>query len=247
MSKTYFCVADVHGFYDEMMRALNEAGYDKNNESHIFVSCGDLLDRGRQPQECLDFVNSLPDDRKILIMGNHEILMRQMIYGGLYPRAIDYKNGTWQSAVDLTHADTVEVLERMRKNDDWHKYYNSCKYFAEIGDYVIVHGWVPCVYKPGGAVIVRPDWREVDDRDWEEATWLNGIAHWNYGGIIEGKTIICGHWNTSYGWNRLRRKCAREYDGDAIHDAFIDKGIVALDACTVVSKKVNCYRFIIEE
>ena len=32
--KKYFIVADVHGFYDEMIDALNEAGFDKNNENH---------------------------------------------------------------------------------------------------------------------------------------------------------------------------------------------------------------------
>lgn len=43
MSRKYFCVADVHGFYNEMMSALNNAGYDKNNPNHVFCSCGDLL------------------------------------------------------------------------------------------------------------------------------------------------------------------------------------------------------------
>ena len=65
--KKYFVVADVHGFYDEMIKALNENNFDINNPDHIFISLGDLLDRGRQPRECLDFVNNLPDDRKILI------------------------------------------------------------------------------------------------------------------------------------------------------------------------------------
>ena len=47
MSKKYlYCVSDVHSFYDELMTALTKAGFDINNEEHIFVSCGDLLDRG---------------------------------------------------------------------------------------------------------------------------------------------------------------------------------------------------------
>lgn len=44
----YFIVSDVHSFYDEMMTALNESGFDKTNPDHIFVSLGDLLDRGDQ-------------------------------------------------------------------------------------------------------------------------------------------------------------------------------------------------------
>lgn len=43
MSRKYFIVADVHSYYDEMIKALTEAGFEKNNLDHIFVSLGDLL------------------------------------------------------------------------------------------------------------------------------------------------------------------------------------------------------------
>ena len=72
---TYFVVSDVHSFYNEMMYALVKAGFDKDNKNHIFVSLGDLLDRGPDAVKCLEFVNSLPVERKILIKGNHERLM----------------------------------------------------------------------------------------------------------------------------------------------------------------------------
>ena len=42
----FFVVSDVHSFYDEMMIALKEKKFNINNDNHIFVSCGDLLDRG---------------------------------------------------------------------------------------------------------------------------------------------------------------------------------------------------------
>ena len=75
--KKYFIVADVHGYFDILNQSLKEAGFDENNPEHFFVSLGDLLDRGKQPRECLQFVNSL--ERKILIRGNHEDLMEEMI------------------------------------------------------------------------------------------------------------------------------------------------------------------------
>ena len=78
--KTFFIVADVHSFYDEMIAALNEQGFDKNDPDHIFVCLGDLLDRGEKPLECLAFVNSLPAKRKLLIRGNHEDLLEDCIY-----------------------------------------------------------------------------------------------------------------------------------------------------------------------
>ena len=251
MSKTYFCVADVHSFYTEMQRALSEQGYDENNPSHIFVSLGDLFDRGPESKECLEFVNSIPRERKILIRGNHEILMRQMVFGGNWPRGIDKHNGTWKTACDLTGVDKAEVMEKMRKNSEFWKYYHDTEYYRIVGDYILTHAWVPCRrILWDGTIKVAPieDWDTEDDCDWDNYyTWANCMDLWQRGARVEGKTVICGHWNTSWGWKEIRHKCENLYDGDAIHEPFIDDGIVALDACTVVSKKVNCYKFIIEE
>ena len=96
----YFIVADVHGFYDEMISALREKGFDRDNPNHCFVSLGDLLDRGRQPYECLSYVLTLDLDRSILIRGNHEDLMDEMIRRGWYERH-DVQNGTAVTACDL--------------------------------------------------------------------------------------------------------------------------------------------------
>ena len=38
----YFVVTDVHGFYDEMIEALDIAGFDPNNENHWLISLGDV-------------------------------------------------------------------------------------------------------------------------------------------------------------------------------------------------------------
>jgi len=251
----YFCVADVHSFYDEMIYALNEAGYDKNNPDHIFVSCGDMFDRGSQSREVLEFLNSIPNEKKILICGNHEILMHQMIYGSDYPRTIDIKNGTWKTACDITQADRAEVIEKMRKNKEWQEYYSNTKYYATIGNYIITHAWIPCeiayhrdvygkVYT-SYSIIPIEDWDKYEyEYDWEKTfTWANGMELWSKGICIEGKTIICGHWNVSWGHKNIHKTCKTEFKEDAIHEPFIDEGIVALDACTVVSHKVNCFVF----
>ena len=251
MPKTYFCVADVHSFYTEMRRALSEQDYDENNPSHIFVSLGDLFDRGPESKECLEFVNSIPNERKILIRGNHEILMRQMVFGGNWPRGIDKHNGTWKTACDITGVDKAEVMEKMRKNSEFWKYYHDTEYYRIVGDFVLTHAWVPCKrigYNGSVKAVPIENWDNEDDCDWDNYyTWANGMNLWQLGARVESKTVICGHWNTSWGWKNIRHKCVDLYDGDAIHEPFIDDGIVALDACTVVSKKVNCFKFTIEE
>ena len=50
--KKLFVVSDVHSFYTQLIKVLNEKGFDKNNPEHWFVSCGDLLDRGPESQQC---------------------------------------------------------------------------------------------------------------------------------------------------------------------------------------------------
>lgn len=234
-----------------MMEALNKEGFDINNPDHIFVSAGDLFDRGDESREMLEFVNSIPQERKILIRGNHEVLMEQMLCDH-WPRSIDKRNGTWKTACDLTQVDAAEVMEKMRRNMGWRKYYHDTVWYAVVGDYIITHGWVPCEghwtygYPPGARIniISMEEWDEIDDEMWENYfTWYNGMEKWSYHARVEGKTVICGHWNTSWGWMKLRGACMNQYDGDAIYEPFIDDGIVALDACTVVSHKVNCFVF----
>ena len=74
----YFVCADIHGFYDEWMKALDEKGFDLNNSLHKIIICGDLFDRGRKPKEIINFILS-HKDKFILIRGNHEDLMQEMI------------------------------------------------------------------------------------------------------------------------------------------------------------------------
>ena len=63
----------------------------------------------------------------------------------------------------------------------------------------------------------------------------------------QDKTILCGHWHTSYGHSMIN-KDGPEFDikhkdgtvEKATFTPFEDDGIIALDACTVVSGFVNC-------
>lgn len=242
----YFIVSDVHSYFDIMKEALDRAGFDKDSPEHIFVSLGDLLDRGRQPRECLQFVNSL--ERKILIRGNHEDLMEEMI-AIRYPRSHDLSNGTWYSAVDLTKKDNViDVFESMKKDKDYNDYISSTVDYYEIKTSIFVHGWIPCFYWESFNGY-RHDWSKNTDwrntSDWKPYRWLNGMEAWKNGIIEKNKTIFCGHWHTSFGNYRYHQSGDCEFGNTADFGPFIDTGIVALDACTAYSKKINV--FVLEE
>ena len=42
----FFCISDIHSFYEPMIEALNNAGFNPENPEHILVVCGDVFDRG---------------------------------------------------------------------------------------------------------------------------------------------------------------------------------------------------------
>ncbi len=253
--RTLFVVADVHGFYDELIKALDEQGFDKNNKDHIFVSCGDLLDRGTQPKECLRFVNSLPN--KILIRGNHEDLLQEAIYRGSF-LSHDYHNGTADTVERITDIkldnnpfmDFLALHQTMQEDRDWNTYFHSCIDYYETEDYVFVHGWLP-IDKTNFVPEYLPEWRDYDS-DWAEARWLNGINMWHNGIVEPNKTIVCGHWHSSYG-NSVFHNKGREFEKDingkllSDHTPFIDDGIIALDSCAAYSGFINCIRLEVED
>ena len=188
---TFFVVSDVHGFYDIMMKSLDEAGFDINNKNHIFVSLGDLLDRGEQPQQCLEFVNSLPKNRKILIKGNHESLIEECINRREF-LAHDYHNGTVLT-MDLLAQSPENIIDQMAQNPLWLNYVTSCIDYYENSKYIFVHGWIPCKRIISGKDLFEryhyvyrfnPTWRSGD---WEQARWLNGMDCWDKGIRIPSK------------------------------------------------------------
>lgn len=256
--KKYFVVSDVHSFYDQMVEALNNAGFDYNNPDHILISCGDLLDRGPSPIQCLDFVNGLPDDRKILITGNHEDLLRLCIDLSKLEEH-DYHNGTamtmYQLATQSQSKDgkinTGEMFDLAKKNKKIKEYFDKLVDYAEIEDYIFVHGWIPCyasTFKGRHTYSFDPEWRSGN---WIIARWTNGMEAWHSGVVVRGKTIVCGHWHCSFGNSKYHNdgmEFPNRYSTNPEHrranfNPFIDNGIVALDACTVYSKKINVFTF----
>ena len=71
---------------------------------------------------------------------------------------------------------------------------------------------------------------------------------WHQGVKVDGKTIVCGHWHASFGHSKFHgdgvefpnERSTNPEHRRANFDPFVDDGIIALDACTAYSHKVNC-------
>lgn len=264
--KKYFVCSDLHSFFTEFKEALVKNGFDIENKDHILVVCGDLFDRGQETLCLYNFVRSLPDERFIYIRGNHEDLLEEcyeQLVNGQIVSSYHISNGTLGTIMDFCQADrrfekyvayNPDHLVRgdvMDKMPEVLEYINhKCVNYSEIGDFIFVHGWIPCIcddpnpYHARKHMTYKVGWRESSKGDWYEASWLNGMEAWHQGVREPGKTIICGHFHASWGWSHLKQK-RQEFPNKSKKDwrksfePFVDDGICAIDACTAYSGIVN--------
>ena len=232
----YFISADIHGFYDEWVTALKEKGFDINNPEHKIIVCGDLFDRGRQPQQIIDFILS-NKDKFILIRGNHEDLMEDMIARNKNTVA-DLHNGTAQTIVDLCPKWQISEfdLSKIAKETGFQEVLDMCVDYFETEHYIFVHGWIPIIEN---CYQYDSEWRTARKERWERARWISPVEMYKYGIYEPGKTIVCGHWHCSALWHQQSPDKYDEFGENANFEPFITKNMIALDACTAHTRKVN--------
>ena len=108
-----------------------------------------------------------------------------------------------------------------------------------------MHGWIPSLELEAGKLLYYPEWRYAHSSEWSIARWDNGIAAYFQGVKEPGKTIVCGHWHASYGNirknNYVPKSSYEELDETRpeLFEPFEAEGIIALDACTALTHKVN--------
>lgn len=232
----YFVTSDIHGFFDEWQNALKDKGFDLDNHEHKIILCGDLLDRGSQPKEIIDFVLK-HKDKVILIRGNHEDLIEQMIernssdYG-------DLCNGTAQTIVDLYPEWQISEfdLKKIAKETRLQEVLDMCVDYYETKHYIFVHGWIPIIEN---CYLYDSDWRTARKERWETARWTNPVEMFRYEIYEPNKTIVCGHWHCSALWHEQNSDEYEEFGDKANFEPFITKNMIAIDACTTYSHKVN--------
>lgn len=223
--KKLFIVSDIHGHYSPLKEALCRSGFDRNNETHLLVCCGDYFDKGDENVQVLEFFEGL--ERKVLLRGNHEdMLLKLLTTGQMDPH--QYINGTENTLKDFFGTfepdpvdHRVDFSENTETVDRLCRFIRSTVDYYETERYVFVHGWLP---KKGV---------EATAQDWEKARCASWIKHYNGQPPLPGKTLICGHVPTF---------CADflnitpETEGDT---AFHGNGLIAIDAGTMDSKKIN--------
>ncbi len=263
----YYVVSDIHGFYTELITALTENGFFEDQGPKKLIVCGDMMDRGNETLKLQDFMMDLFNkDQLIFIRGNHEDLLEdyvmdwlnesdreEILWGGSHHTS----NGTHQTGLHLALMTNGEA------------YYNPCKYtvaierspfysvlmkntvdYYETANHIFVHSFVPLKsadglpdhYTRNRKFEKDLDWRNATPSAWSRARWGNPYEQAEKG-FLPDKTLVFGHWNTSYA--RHKYEGQPEFGKGSDFSIYYGDGYIALDACVAYSGKINC--LVIEE
>ena len=162
----------------------------------------------------------------------------------------DQTNGTVDTVLQITGSSMNKMVlypdfvsKQMKQSGVFTKILPAMKNYYETQRYIFVHGWIPSDASGFGGQGLwfnyKVNWREDDPIGWAYARWYNGMLAAHQGDVEPGKTIVCGHWHASYGHSHFEEK-GSEFGADADFSPYYADGIIALDACTIHSKKVNC-------
>lgn len=205
----YIFISDVHGMYYKMLNALDEVKFDYKTDT--LVCLGDMFDRGPHSKEILEFIMDLP--HKILVWGNHDRRLWELVVKSYFPNVSDWHNGV-QLTLDSFCEDVNQVpckdtytmhnkITQLQTDDRLKgtyelllEYFDSCVWGVEFSDLIGVHAWVPVIVEEYWLDLYEysDNWRDADVEQWEAAIWFNPLNVLSKKEHLQiGKKLIVGH------------------------------------------------------
>lgn len=254
--KKLFIISDVHGHYQEMINALEQAGYDEDDENNLLISCGDEFDRGEQSLAVYLYLKRLSDEGKAIVLkGNHSMFMIDYLSGENLSPFNYLNNGTDETLADFLHQtkpfETWTVLNNIKEPTygdfaDWIsiakkeineeypellEWLETRPYYYETENYIFTHASIQGTCE---------NWKNPQKSiygkyfGWDACMWDDGSF---FGSEIKNtdKTVVIGHFGTAH----LRRMY--NIKGEEPHSILTreDGRVIAIDATTALSKLVN--------
>ena len=119
-------LGDVHARIDALEQVFERA---KFQEDDLLISIGDIVDRGHEPFECVEFLSKIKN--KVLIRGNHDEYFYDYIRGGKHKLINDH--GT---AITLMKYRPLSVEMKIEVE----KFFSQQVYYYILEDKCFVHG-----------------------------------------------------------------------------------------------------------
>lgn len=160
-------IGDVHGHFDALLRLLESIAPDESDSVYFL---GDLIDRGNQSKQLVDFVMR---NRYRSILGNHEHMLLKAIGSG---DISDYWLQNW------LHSGGAETLLSYDNHipEEHIEWFRSLPDYLDLGDIWLVHAGVD-PYLP------------LEQQTREQFCWIRDEFHAATRPYFEDKLIITGH------------------------------------------------------
>lgn len=240
----YFITSDIHGFYSILRKELKKNGFDFKDPNDKLVIVGDAFDRGEEAKQLLNFLIKLKKlDKLIYIKGNHESCMEFLLHQLKQKEDISLyhiSNKTLFTLCQICDLNAISVIsgdynyqEIEKKMSKYLSLTKDLPYYYQIDNYILTHGYIP------EDVTTMTSLKRASKKAWENAMWRNGIACAYFGQHIKNKIIVVGHFHTSFGHYNYHKIGSGEFEKDSEFGIYKDKQIIALDACTTYTKKLN--------
>ncbi len=234
-SKKIFAVSDIHGNFTALKKALDEAGFDRENEEHLLVCCGDCFDRGNENYNVLKYLERIKN--KVMILGNHEDMLKELFYS-CHMKRHNFENGTDKTIAEffgkysIDQNNDIDFSGNNRTVDRLLDFIGEMQNYYETENYIFTHGWLPTVTCSTGVHTVD-DWQQMPVEEWRKARWTKWTDMYEKCTHISDKTIVCGHTPVQRAIkfdSQRTANCSEIYYGD---------GVIAIDAGTDISGRVN--------
>lgn len=233
MTQRIYVISDLHGYYDLLIKLLDKIKFSDNDILYII---GDICDRGPDSLKILFYIQK--HQNIILIKGNHEQMMQEALYYGVYYDDLDYPSDAcylWRAnggdmtiknirqylQKDKLHYESYRVV-RMLFLKNLYDYLNNLPEYVEVKindkNYVLVHAGVDVRFP-------------LEKQKSYALLWIRDDFHFSCGDL--DKIYIFGHTPTVF--LNMNRSFDIWYDEVYQNKIGIDGGL----ACGVAGQ-LNC-------
>lgn len=172
--KKYFILSDIHSQYDLLLAALDGAGFDIGNPTHVLIIAGDVLDRGDQGDSVIRLLELLIKRERLLgVIGNHDVYLinilnqvydiKSIIWAGEkngFYKTLDLGKNKASDILGLTEDSMDNIrLNFLKRYPIFCNWIRNLPIYLEFKYHVIVHAFLD---------FSLDDWRDTSLRF---ATW----------------------------------------------------------------------------
>lgn len=184
-------MSDIHGCYSEMKEALE--CWDKEEEQLVII--GDLIDRGSQSLQVVQYLKGLKEkypEQVVILKGNHDEMFEKWLMGTPFEMLAYYYNREHEETIESFYEDKERYRRASRRQKAEHIIYNNKEELSFLNE-------LPYYYETEHILFVHAGVDLDSGEDWKDNTkemvWSRTFP---YKKKEFGKRVFFGHTPTPY-------------------------------------------------